>query len=82
MGKLLNSRVQIHPPKEILEGIAKIQRKRKAISAVDKTVNVESKSVSRKSNRAKSPLSGEQIKAGREQKGWSQQELGEKLLLR
>ena len=77
--KLRNSRVQIHPPKEILEGIAKIQRKRKAISAVDKTVNVESKSVSRKSNRAKSPLSGEQIKAGREQKGWSQQELGEKL---
>lgn len=70
--QLRNSRLFIHPPKEIADGIAKLQRKKR-------TIDVESRPVSPKPIRAGSTFGGEQIKAAREIKGWSQEELGRKL---
>lgn len=70
--KLRNSRLYIHPPKEIADGIAKLQRKRR-------TIDVTSQPVSPKSLKTGVALSGEDIKSAREAKGWSQEELGRRV---
>lgn len=70
--QLRNSRLYVHPPKEIAEGIAKLQRKKR-------TIDVESRLVPAKPIKAGSTFGGEQIKAAREAKGWSQEELGKQL---
>lgn len=70
--QLRNSRLYIHPPKEIAEGIAKLQRKKR-------TIDVDSRPVSPKPIRAGSTFGGEQIRAARETRGWSQEELGKKM---
>ncbi|HEY9908103.1 MAG TPA: helix-turn-helix transcriptional regulator, partial [Thermosynechococcaceae cyanobacterium] len=70
--QLRNSRLYIHPPKEIADGIAKLQRKKS-------TIDVISQSVTSKPIKAGSSFNGEQIKVSRELKGWSQEELGKKL---
>ncbi len=69
---LRNSRLQIHPPKEIAEGIAKLQRKKK-------TLDVVSRPRSPKSGDPNTILTGAQIKTAREEKGWNQEELGKHL---
>ncbi|MGG6295034.1 helix-turn-helix domain-containing protein [Leptolyngbya sp. AN02str] len=70
--QLRNSRLYIHPPQEIADGIAKLQRRKR-------TIDVASQPVSPKPVKAGTALTGEQIKAAREDKGWSQEELGKKL---
>jgi DNA-binding XRE family transcriptional regulator len=70
--QLRNSRLYVHPPKEIADGIAKLQRKKR-------TIDVESHLVPAKPIKAGSTFGGEQIKAAREAKGWSQEELGKQL---
>jgi DNA-binding transcriptional regulator YiaG len=69
--QLRNSRLQIHPPKEIAEGIAKLQRRKQPSSS--------GKSTSEQTLPSPGVLSGEIIKAAREQKGWSQEELGNRV---
>lgn len=69
--QLRNSRLQIHPPKEIAEGIAKLQRRKQTITS--------GKTTSAPVTHLKSVLSGKEIKAAREQKGWSQEELGNRV---
>lgn len=69
--QLRNSRLQIHPPREVAEGIAKLQRKRRA---PDRTP------ASLPAKRKVAPiLSGEQIRTARESQGLSQEELGKRL---
>lgn len=70
--QLRNSRLFIHPPKEIAEGIAKLQRKRQMI-------DVASQPILAKQQHLRVSLSGEAIRAAREHKGWSQGELGEQV---
>jgi len=69
--QLRNSRLQIHPPKEIAEGIAKLQRRNQPTSS--------GKSTSEQTPPSLAALNGETIKAVREQKGWSQEELGNRV---
>ncbi|MBW4489661.1 MAG: helix-turn-helix domain-containing protein [Trichocoleus desertorum ATA4-8-CV12] len=69
---LRNSRLYIHPPREIADGIAKLRRKRRTISATHQPATSKPIPVS-------SVLNGEQIKRARESQGWSQEELGKKL---
>lgn len=71
--QLRNSRLYIHPPQEIAEGIARLQRKKRTIDVVSRP------SSAHKPLKAGVALVGEQIKAAREAKGWSQEELGNKL---
>lgn len=71
--QLRNSRVYIHPPPEIADGIAKLQRKRRTIDVASRPVS------SVKPIKSGISLSGEHIKAARESKGWSQEELGKHL---
>jgi DNA-binding XRE family transcriptional regulator len=69
--QLRQSRVRIHPPVEIAESMAKLQRKKRA--------EVPSQPVAQKRITGNITLSGEQIKAAREQKGWSQEDLGKRM---
>lgn len=69
--QLRHSRLQIHPPQEIVEGIAKLQRKKRTIDVTSQAVFP--------TNLDNSTLSGEIIRAAREQKKWSQEELGKHL---
>jgi DNA-binding XRE family transcriptional regulator len=70
--QLRNSRVHIYPPKEIADGIAKLQRRKQ-------TITVNSRPIASKTKSQSSALTGEEVKAAREQKGWSQADLGERL---
>jgi DNA-binding XRE family transcriptional regulator len=67
--QLRNSRLQIHPPKEIAEKIAKLQRRKRASDPNLNAINVPAQ-------QQRSPLGGAEIKAARERKGWSQEDLG------
>jgi hypothetical protein len=71
--QLRNSRLSIYPPKEIADGIAKLQRKRRS------TAEVSNRSAASTPLKPGSLWNGEQIKAARESKGWSQEELGSKM---
>ncbi len=68
--QLRTSKLKILPPKDIAEGIAKLQRKKKSS---------ETEPIPLKRSKQAPPLSGEQIKAAREAKGWSQEDLGQQL---
>ena len=70
--QLRSSRLNIYPPKEIADGIAKLQRKKQTLEASRKPALPQAKS-------AGTLLSGAAIKAARESKGWSQAELGERV---
>lgn len=65
---LRNSRLRIAPPKEIADGIAKFQQRRR-------TFDVASRPAARKSSEPLD-LSGSSIRAAREAMGWSQADLG------
>jgi DNA-binding transcriptional regulator YiaG len=67
--QLRTSKLRILPPADIADGIAKLQRKKKTSDPP----------TSLKRSSQAPPLSGEQIKAAREAKGWSQEELGQQL---
>lgn len=69
---LSNSRLYIHPPQEIADGIAKLHRRKQTTLEANTT----------KSTPRRKPaiaLSGATIKAARESKGWTQEELGQQL---
>jgi DNA-binding XRE family transcriptional regulator len=71
---LSNSRLYIHPPQEIADGIAKLHRR--------KQTNLESSSTRPSSTPRRKPtvaVSGSMIKTAREAKGWTQEELGQQL---
>ena len=70
--QLRTSKLKILPPQDIAEGIAKLQRKKKSNDATAQPVPL-------KRSKQAPPLSGEQIKAAREAKGWSQDDLGKQL---
>jgi hypothetical protein len=72
--QLRNSRLSIHPPKEIADGIARLQRKKRTVDVSAHPVS--SHSLAAKSGKPGSGWDGEQIRAARERKGWSQEELG------
>ena len=78
--QLRNSRIQIHPPQEIADGLAKLQRRKKNASrlAFTEDIEVTATPVST-SKRPVSALSGVQIRQAREVKGWSQQKLADEL---
>ncbi len=71
--QLRTSKLKILPPQDIADGIAKLQRKKK------KNTESGSHPVSLKRSKQAPPLSGEQIKAAREAKGWSQEDLGKQV---
>ena len=71
---LSNSRLYIHPPQEIADGIAKLHRR--------KQTNLESSTTRPSSTPRRKPsvaVSGSIIKTAREAKGWTQEELGQQL---
>ena len=71
---LSNSRLYIHPPQEIADGIAKLHRRKQ--TTLESSTQKSSQSPRRKPIVA---LSGSTIKAARESKGWTQEELGQQL---
>lgn len=71
---LSNSRLYIHPPQEIADGIAKLHRRKQ--STLESNTIRPSSTPRRKQTVA---LSGSTIKAARESKGWTQEELGQQL---
>jgi DNA-binding XRE family transcriptional regulator len=70
---LCNSRLHIHPPAEIADGIAKLHRRK---AAIDVTAQPTQR---RQIQRNVSVLTGSIVKAAREAKGWTQAELGEQI---
>jgi DNA-binding transcriptional regulator YiaG len=70
--QLRSSRIQIHPPKEIAEGLAKLQRRKK-------TIDTTATSVTSLPKFPASALDGAQVRTARERKGWSQEELAQRL---
>jgi DNA-binding XRE family transcriptional regulator len=81
--QLCQSRLQVHPPKEIAEGIAKLQIKRKIIDIPSEAILNEPSLGEPASLELiqvqQALLTGEQIRSARDTLGWSQDELGKKL---
>jgi DNA-binding XRE family transcriptional regulator len=73
---LCSSRLQIHPPKEIAETIAKLHH-RKSSHSLSASSGANSRPRQRQATSIS--LTGADIKAAREAKGWTQGELAEKL---
>ncbi len=71
--QLRTSRLHIYPPKEIADGIAKLQRKKPPTEARSKQPALP------QLKPADSHLDGATIRAARERKGWSQADLGDRV---